>query len=134
MTEQPQEQSELTSPEGRAKLEEVLLDGRLVQQTQRRWALMRITPDAVVQLASGMLRVSYPGPIPHGAQVIGQAWAPLLQMFELIIEHESFARVPVGEDAPPLPLLTFEVDAAGNSKSTESEVRLRRAIAGSGCE
>lgn len=87
---------------------------------ERRWAMMRITPDAVVQLASGALRVSYPGPIPHGARVIGQAWAPLLQMFELIIEHESFDRVPVGAEAPALPLLTFEVDAPGNSNQDKT--------------
>lgn len=88
---------------------------------ERRWAMVRITPGAVVQLASGMLRVSYPGQIPAGARVIGQAWAPLLQMFELIIEHESFDRVPVGAEAPALPLLTFEIDAAGNSAPGESD-------------
>ncbi len=89
---------------------------KLCEQVEHRWAMMRITPDAVVQLASGQLRVMCPGPIPHGAKVIGQAWAPLLQMFELIIEHESFDRVRVGAEAPPLPLLMFEVDDAGNSR------------------
>ncbi len=95
----------------------------LRKQNERRWAMMRITPNGVLQLASGHLRVSYPGPIPPGAIAIGQAWAPLLQMFELIIEDESFDRVPVGADAPPLPLLMFEVDAPGNSRPAESETR-----------
>ncbi len=122
MSEQPQEQREQTWDERRQELVEMLtdhLEGKRddpvqSEQDKQRLAIMHITPSAVVQMASGAIRVSSPSLIPYDAEVVQVEWVSSKQMFAMVIRHESFDSVQVGSGVPSLPLLTFEAVTDGS--------------------
>lgn len=68
----------------------------------RRLALVQVCPELVVNWAVGSAIVVDRGDVPDGAVVKGVSFDAPANVFLVILEHESFAHVHVGEKIPVL--------------------------------
>lgn len=78
--------------------------------TDRRLKRLQITPEFLMRITSGTFTVTANG-VPDGAKLVNTFVDEDTQLINLVIEHESYEPVPVGELIPIMIGPTFRTGA-----------------------